>query len=71
MAGQPPQAADPAALFVFCLSTLAQTAAELKPLQGYWEGEGAGGKCSIAITGILPSISFPSNRVPAGKAPGL
>jgi hypothetical protein len=26
-------------------------AAELKPLQGYWEGEGAGGKCSIAITG--------------------
>ena len=27
------------------------TAAELKPLQGYWEGEGAGGKCSITITG--------------------
>ena len=26
-------------------------AAELKPLQGYWEGEGAGGKCSITITG--------------------
>ncbi len=24
--------------------------AELKPLQGYWEGEGEGGKCSIAIT---------------------
>jgi len=27
------------------------TAAELKPLQGSWEGEGAGGKCSIIITG--------------------
>jgi len=26
-------------------------AAELKPLQGYWEGEGAGGKCSITIKG--------------------
>ncbi len=26
------------------------TAEELKPLQGYWEGEGAGGKCSITIT---------------------
>ncbi len=29
----------------------APTAAELKPLQGYWEGKGAGGKCSITITG--------------------
>jgi len=29
----------------------APTAAELKPLQGYWEGEEAGGKCSITITG--------------------
>lgn len=27
------------------------TAAELNRLQGYWEGEGAGGKCSITITG--------------------
>ena len=32
-----------------CLT--ARTDAELKHLQGYWEGEGAGGKCSIAITG--------------------
>ena len=24
---------------------------ELEPLQGYWEGEGAGGKCSVTITG--------------------
>ena len=32
-------------------STPAQIAAELEPLQGYWEGEGAGGKCSITITG--------------------
>ena len=27
------------------------TAVELNRLQGYWEGEGAGGKCSITITG--------------------
>ena len=50
-----------AALFTACQSTPAQTAAEpstptpivaeLKPLQGDWEGEGAGGKCSITITG--------------------
>jgi hypothetical protein len=26
-------------------------AEELKPLQGHWEGEGAGGKCSITIAG--------------------
>jgi len=40
-----------AALFTGCLSTPAPIAAELEPLQGYWEGEGAGGKCSITITG--------------------
>jgi hypothetical protein len=50
-----------AALLTACLNTPAQTAAEpstptpiaaeLKLLQGYWEGEGAGGKCSITITG--------------------
>lgn len=50
-----------ATLFIGCLDTSAQTApepstpapiaAKLKPLQGYWEGEGAGGKCSITITG--------------------
>jgi hypothetical protein len=50
-----------AALFTGCPSTPTQTtakpstpppiAAELIPLQGYWEGEGAGGKCSITITG--------------------
>ena len=50
-----------AALFTACQSTPAQTAAEpgtptptaaeLNRLQGYWEGEGAGGKCSITITG--------------------
>ena len=26
-------------------------AEEVKPLQGHWEGEGAGGKCSITIEG--------------------
>ena len=50
-----------AAMFTGCSSTPPQTAAEpsspppisaeLKPLQGHWEGEGAGGKCSITITG--------------------
>lgn len=50
-----------AALFTGCLSKPRQPAAkpgmparlaeELKPLQGYWEGEGAGGKCSITIAG--------------------
>lgn len=28
-----------------------RTAIELNQLQGYWEGKGAGGKCSITITG--------------------
>jgi hypothetical protein len=32
-------------------STPTPIAAELKPLQGDWEGEGSGGKCSITITG--------------------
>jgi len=40
-----------AALLAACQSTPTRTAVELKPLQGYWEGEGAGGKCSITITG--------------------
>jgi len=40
-----------AALFTACQSTPTPIDAELKPLQGYWEGEGAGGKCSITITG--------------------
>ena len=40
-----------AALFTACQSTPTPIAGELKPLQGSWEGEGAGGKCSIMITG--------------------
>ena len=40
-----------AALFTACQSTPTPIAAGLKPLQGSWEGEGAGGKCSIIITG--------------------
>ena len=40
-----------AALLSAGQSTPTPIAAELKPLQGYWEGEGAGGKCSITITG--------------------
>ena len=50
-------------------------AAELKPLQGYWEGEGAGGKCSITITGNSLHYSVGENwyrttfTLPAGTAP--
>ena len=40
-----------ALLFTACRSTLTPIAGELKPLQGSWEGEGAGGKCSITIVG--------------------
>src|SRR5687768_4758507 len=40
-----------AALFTAGQSATTRTDAELKRLQGYWEGEGAGGKCSITITG--------------------
>ena len=40
-----------AVLFTACQSTSTRTDATLKRLQGYWEGEGAGGKCSITITG--------------------
>lgn len=39
------------ALFTACQSITTQTDATKKCLQGYWEGEGAGGKCSITITG--------------------
>ena len=52
-----------AVVLTVCLSNAAEPAAEssssaattladeLKPLQGHWEGEGAGGKCSITIEG--------------------
>src|SRR5262245_34801873 len=40
-----------AALFIACQSTPPQIAAKLKSLQGDWEGDGSGGKCSITITG--------------------
>lgn len=40
-----------AALLTACQSTPTRTAVELNRLQGYWEGDGAGGKCSITITG--------------------
>jgi len=74
-----------AALFTGCQSTPTQTAVEpsspppiapeLKPLQGHWEGEGAGGKCSITITGN--SLHYRNNQgwfqttftLPAGTDP--
>ena len=40
-----------AVLFTACQTTTTRTDATLRRLQGYWEGEGAGGKCSITITG--------------------
>ena len=40
-----------AALFTACQSTPTRTAAELKRLQGYWEGVGAQSNTSITITG--------------------
>ena len=64
-----------AALFTACPSTPAQTAAELEPLQGYSEGEGAGGKCAITITGNLLHYRAGTNwwkttfTLPAGTDP--
>jgi hypothetical protein len=40
-----------ATLFVACQRTPAGSAAELERLQGYWEGGGAAGRCSITVTG--------------------
>ena len=40
-----------AALLTACQNTPTRIAVELNRLQGYWEGEGAGGQCSITITG--------------------
>ena len=40
-----------AALLAACQSAPTPTAAELHRLQGHWEGDGAGGKCSITFTG--------------------
>jgi len=56
-------------------STPAPIAAELRRLQGYWEGEGAGGKCSITITGNLLHYRAGTNwhkttfTLPAGTDP--
>ena len=63
------------ALFTACQRTPTPIAAELKPLQGHWEGEGAGGKCSITITGN--SLHYRNNAgwfnttftLPAGTDP--
>jgi uncharacterized protein (TIGR03067 family) len=40
-----------AALFTACQSTPTRNAAELRRLQGHWEGDAAAGKSSITITG--------------------
>jgi hypothetical protein len=65
---------------LFCLqsgcTTHPPTASALQPLQGYWEGDGAAGKCSITITGS--SLHFHARTdfwyettfaLPAGTAP--
>jgi hypothetical protein len=63
---QPPRTLGPLALALAALftsyqgkatepgaesGTSAPLAEEFKPLQGHWEGEGSGGKCSITIAG--------------------
>ena len=46
-----PSRTQPPARSTTVASQAPPTVAELKSLQGYWEGDGAGGKCSITITG--------------------
>jgi hypothetical protein len=40
-----------AALFTACQSAPTRMAPDLRRLQGYWEGYGPGGKCSVTISG--------------------
>ena len=40
-----------AALFTACQSVPTRTAPGLRRLQGYWEGYGPGGECSVTISG--------------------
>ena len=40
-----------AAWLTACQGTPTQTAATLDSLQGYWEGDGAAGKCTMTISG--------------------
>lgn len=65
-----------AALFTTCQSTPTQTAAELRRLQGHWQGEGPAGKTSITITGnslhyyARPDFWFKTTfTLPAGTDP--
>ncbi len=39
------------AILAACHVQSPRTAADLEPLQGYWEGRGPGGECSITISG--------------------
>lgn len=61
--------------FSACQSTPTAATAELMPLQGLWEGEGAGGKCSITIEGNSLHYRAGTNwwqtnfTLPAGNAP--
>ena len=64
-----------AALLTAGQNTPKRTAVELNRLQGYWEGEGAGGKCSITITGDSLTYRAGTNwwkttfKLPAGTDP--
>src|SRR5579872_2118956 len=64
-----------AAFFTACQSTTTRNDATLKSLQGYWEGEGAGGKCSMTITGTSLLYRAGTNwfktkfTLPAGTEP--
>ena len=40
-----------AAVLIACRNLPAPIDADLEPLQGHWEGDGAGGRCHIDVTG--------------------
>jgi hypothetical protein len=65
-----------AAVFIACQSAPARRAADLSPLQGYWEGYGPGGECSVTISGnslrfyARPDFWFETTFIlPAGTDP--
>ena len=62
-------------IFAAAQPLLPRTAIELNHLQGHWEGEGAGGKCSITITNNTLLYRVGTNwhkttfTLPAGTTP--
>lgn len=65
-----------AALFTACLRAPTQMAEDLRSLQGYWEGQGPGGECSVTISGnslnfrARPDFWYETTfTIPAGTDP--